>query len=114
MDLNLNQEELAFRDELRSWLAANVPADWDERREDSMQQRFDYLKRWQRKLYDGGWARRYRPSHGHTHVRRHEKRGRVLFLNPGCVTRANQGAPPSVAWLEVGDGKLNWKLVPLR
>jgi alkylation response protein AidB-like acyl-CoA dehydrogenase len=56
MDLNLNQEEIAFRDELRSWLAANVPADWDERREDSMQQRFDYLKRWQRKLYDGGWA----------------------------------------------------------
>jgi alkylation response protein AidB-like acyl-CoA dehydrogenase len=56
MDLNLNQEELAFRDELRAWLAANVPADWDERREDSMHQRFDYLKRWQRKLYDGGWA----------------------------------------------------------
>jgi putative phosphoesterase len=52
--------------------------------------------------------------HGHTHVPRHEKRGSVLFLNPGCVTRANQGAPPSVAWLEVADGKLNWKLVPLR
>ncbi len=56
MDLNLNQEELAFRDELRAWLAANVPSDWDERREESMQRRFDYLKRWQRKLYDGGWA----------------------------------------------------------
>jgi hypothetical protein len=52
--------------------------------------------------------------HGHTHVPRHEKRGSVLFLNPGCVTRANQGAPPSVAWLEIADGKLNWKLVPLR
>ena len=51
--------------------------------------------------------------HGHTHVPRHEKRGRVFFLNPGCVTRANQGAPPSVAWLEIADGKLNWKLVPL-
>ena len=25
MDLNLTAEELAFRDELRSWLAANVP-----------------------------------------------------------------------------------------
>src|SRR5881409_894968 len=44
--------------------------------------------------------------HGHTHVPRHEKRGSVLFLNPGCVTRANQGAPPSVAWLEIADGKL--------
>jgi alkylation response protein AidB-like acyl-CoA dehydrogenase len=56
MDLNLNQEELAFRDELRAWLAANVPTDWDERRDDSMKERFDYLRRWQRKLYDGGWA----------------------------------------------------------
>ena len=52
--------------------------------------------------------------HGHTHVPRHERRGKVLFLNPGCVTRANQGAPPSVAWLEIEDRKLNWRLVPLR
>jgi putative phosphoesterase len=51
--------------------------------------------------------------HGHTHVPRHERRGKVLFLNPGCVTRANQGAPPSVAWLGIEDGKLNWRLVPL-
>jgi putative phosphoesterase len=53
--------------------------------------------------------------HGHTHVPRNEKRGGVLFLNPGCVTRPNQGAPPSVAWLEISDdGKLDWKLKPLR
>jgi putative phosphoesterase len=52
--------------------------------------------------------------HGHTHVPRHERRGNVLFLNPGCVTRANQGAPPSVAWLEIADQKIRWQLVPLR
>jgi putative phosphoesterase len=52
--------------------------------------------------------------HGHTHVPRHEKRGNVLFLNPGCVTRPNRGSPPSVAWLEITDGKLTWSLVPLR
>jgi uncharacterized protein len=52
--------------------------------------------------------------HGHTHVPRHERRRSVLFLNPGCVTRANQGAPPSVAWLHIAGGKVNWKLVPLR
>ena len=52
--------------------------------------------------------------HGHTHVPRHERRGSVLFLNPGCVTRPNQGAPPSVAWLEIADRKMNWELVPLR
>lgn len=51
--------------------------------------------------------------HGHTHVPRNERRGRVLFLNPGCVTRPNQGAPSSVAWLRIADGKVTWELVPL-
>ena len=52
--------------------------------------------------------------HGHTHVPRNERRGSVLFLNPGCVTRPNRGSPPSAAWLEIVDGKTNWQLVPLR
>jgi putative phosphoesterase len=53
--------------------------------------------------------------HGHTHVPRNEKRAGVLFLNPGCVTRPNRGAAPSVAWLEISDkGKLDWKLKSLR
>ena len=51
--------------------------------------------------------------HGHTHVPRNERRGRVLFLNPGCVTRPNRGSPPSIAWLGVADGKISWELVPL-
>ncbi|HWZ43085.1 MAG TPA: acyl-CoA dehydrogenase [Candidatus Saccharimonadales bacterium] len=56
MDLNLTKEELAFRDELRTWLTANVPKDWDEHRDEPMDKRFEYLKRWQRKLFEGGWA----------------------------------------------------------
>ena len=56
MDLNLTAEELSFRDELRAWLKANVPKDWDEFREAAMEPRFEYLKIWQRKLYEGGWA----------------------------------------------------------
>src|SRR2546425_2722984 len=56
MDLNLTAEELKFRDELRAWLKANVPKDWDNWREESLEARFGYLKRWQRKLYEGGWA----------------------------------------------------------
>jgi putative phosphoesterase len=52
--------------------------------------------------------------HAHTHVPRNERQGRVLFLNPGWVIRPNRGAPPSVAWLEITDGKINWILVPLR
>jgi uncharacterized protein len=51
--------------------------------------------------------------HGHTHVPRNERRGSVLFLNPGCVTRPNRGSPASVAWLEIVDGKINWRIVPL-
>jgi putative phosphoesterase len=53
--------------------------------------------------------------HGHTHVSRNEKRDGVLFLNPGCVTRPNQGSPASVAWLTIGsEGKLDWQLISLR
>jgi uncharacterized protein len=53
--------------------------------------------------------------HGHTHVPRNERVGGVRFLNPGCVTRPNRGAPPSVAFLEIAaDGKLDWRLATLR
>jgi putative phosphoesterase len=51
--------------------------------------------------------------HGHTHVPRNERRGGVLLLNPGCVTRPNRGSPASVAWLEITNGKVNWQLIPL-
>jgi putative phosphoesterase len=51
--------------------------------------------------------------HGHTHVPRNERCSHVLFLNPGCVARPNRGAPPSVAWLEIADGKISWELVLL-
>jgi hypothetical protein len=53
--------------------------------------------------------------HGHTHVPRNERREGVLFLNPGCVTRPNRGAPASVANLEIAaDGKICWRSVTLR
>ena len=53
--------------------------------------------------------------HGHTHVPRNERVGGVLFLNPGCVTRPNRGAPPSVAHLEItADGKMQWRPATLR
>jgi alkylation response protein AidB-like acyl-CoA dehydrogenase len=57
MDLNLTPNEQQFRDEFRAWLAANVPAEWagstnSEDRSDYL----SYLRDWQRKLYEGGWA----------------------------------------------------------
>jgi putative phosphoesterase len=53
--------------------------------------------------------------HGHTHVPRDERRGRVRFLNPGCVTRPSRGAPASVARLEIeANGRMKWRLTNLR
>src|SRR5258708_5344800 len=56
MDLNLTTEESAFRDELRAWLASNVPKDWNEWREKPIEESFAYLRAWQRKLQEGRWA----------------------------------------------------------
>jgi predicted phosphodiesterase len=52
--------------------------------------------------------------HGHTHVPRDEMRQGVRFLNPGCVSRPNRGAPASFAWLAIEPGRpIGWKLVIL-
>ena len=50
--------------------------------------------------------------HGHTHVPRDETDARgVRWLNPGCITRPNRGAPPSFAWLVVEPNQApTWKL----
>ncbi len=53
--------------------------------------------------------------HGHTHVPRQERIGQTLFLNPGCVTRPNRGAPASVAYLDIAaGGKIGWELQTIR
>jgi alkylation response protein AidB-like acyl-CoA dehydrogenase len=56
MDLNLTVEEAKFRDELRAWLAANVPKGWEDTREEDLSVRFEFLRKWQRSLFDAGWA----------------------------------------------------------
>jgi putative phosphoesterase len=49
--------------------------------------------------------------HGHTHVPRDETVEGVRFLNPGCITRPNRGAPASYAWLTIENGQVEWKIV---
>ena len=50
--------------------------------------------------------------HGHTHVPRDESDpSGVRWLNPGCITRPNRGAPASFAWLTIGEGEFTWDLV---
>ena len=59
MDLRFSPKDEAFREEVRSWLDANLPADWRHRgvggyreeEEESIQ------RDWQRRLYEGGWLK---------------------------------------------------------
>ena len=50
---------------------------------------------------------------GHTHVPRDETVGGVRFLNPGCITRPNMGAPASYAWLTIDGNGLTWEIMPV-
>jgi alkylation response protein AidB-like acyl-CoA dehydrogenase len=52
MDLTFTDEETAFRDELRAWLADNHPGESPPSEEGGYQWRRDF----QRRLADGGWA----------------------------------------------------------
>lgn len=96
MDLNLTVEETQFRDELRAWLAAHVPADWEQHRHESVEGHFEFLRRWQRTLYEGGWA-------GISWPREHGGRGaslmeQVIFWQEMALANA----PPLANVLGVG------------
>ncbi|MBI3838006.1 MAG: acyl-CoA dehydrogenase [Planctomycetia bacterium] len=58
MDLGLTKSELEFRDELRAWLKANLPKKSSQavKTAESAAAYHQYLKDWQRKLYEGGYA----------------------------------------------------------
>jgi alkylation response protein AidB-like acyl-CoA dehydrogenase len=56
MDLNYSAEELAFRDEVRAWLRANLPQDLREKVENYQHLSKDDLMRWHRILAKKGWV----------------------------------------------------------
>jgi len=56
MDLNYSAEELAFRDEARAWLGANLPAELREKTERYAHLSKDELLRWHRILAKKGWV----------------------------------------------------------
>jgi len=59
MDLNLTQQEQQFRDEFRNWLQNNLPEGWgspDFKAPDSPEESFEFLRAWQKKMYQAGWA----------------------------------------------------------
>jgi alkylation response protein AidB-like acyl-CoA dehydrogenase len=53
MDLTFSDSETAFRDELRSWFAANDPGPEPQGDDDAQ---YGWRRDWQRRLADGGWA----------------------------------------------------------
>ena len=55
MDLNYSPEELAFRDEVRSWLAKNLPRELKQKVENYEHLSKEDLLRWHRILADKGW-----------------------------------------------------------
>src|SRR3981081_3164143 len=62
MDLNYSAEELAFRDEVRAWLAGNLPEDLKKKVD-----RYEHLSkqdllRWHRILAGRGWGAPARPK----------------------------------------------------
>src|SRR5215471_13171697 len=68
MDFALTPEQTSFRDEVRTWLSRNLPADWTDRmRVGSDVPRpevYEFLRVWQRKMYDAGfmgltWPKEY-------------------------------------------------------
>jgi alkylation response protein AidB-like acyl-CoA dehydrogenase len=58
MDLHLEPKHLAFRDEVRAWLKANLPRPWNEELRDPKATEdglMAYRRQWQNKLYKGGY-----------------------------------------------------------
>jgi alkylation response protein AidB-like acyl-CoA dehydrogenase len=53
MDLSFDTNEIAFREELRGWLAANEPGVEPPA---GGEEHFDWTRAWQRRLHEGGWV----------------------------------------------------------
>jgi alkylation response protein AidB-like acyl-CoA dehydrogenase len=59
MDLAFSDRELSFRDEVRAWLAGNLPEGWGEpgfHEPETFEEKLEFARGWERKLADAGWA----------------------------------------------------------
>jgi alkylation response protein AidB-like acyl-CoA dehydrogenase len=60
MDFTLTPEQQSFRDEVRSWLSRNLPADWASKVQAASdvprEAAYDFLRQWQRKMYEAGFV----------------------------------------------------------
>jgi alkylation response protein AidB-like acyl-CoA dehydrogenase len=95
MDLTFTESELAFRDELRAWLAEHHPG--PEPFGDP-EQSFAFRRAWQRTLHEGGWA-------GVSWPREYGGRGATLIESAIFneeLARARAGTPVNILGLALG------------
>jgi alkylation response protein AidB-like acyl-CoA dehydrogenase len=75
MDLNFTSEELAFRAEIRQWVAANLPKDISHKVLNALRLSYDDMQRWHKILGAKGWLAYNWPKQfggpGWTAVQRH-------------------------------------------
>jgi hypothetical protein len=94
VDLSFTPSELAFRDELRAWFAANPPGEMPA----GDDERYEWSRTWQARLHDGGWAGVHWPKE-------YGGRGASLFETAIFfeeLGRANAPLPANVLGLLLG------------
>ncbi|HVL32118.1 MAG TPA: acyl-CoA dehydrogenase family protein, partial [Actinomycetota bacterium] len=59
MDLALSESELAFRDQIRAWIADNLPEGWGAPghvEPTTLEDRLAVARDWEKRLATGGWT----------------------------------------------------------
>ena len=102
MDFTLTPEQQSFRDEVRSWLSRNLPADWSSKVQAASdvprEEAYDFLRQWQRKMYEAGFVGLTWPK---------ESGGRGLTFMEEMILQEEMAlakAPPVLNILAVGHG----------
>ncbi len=108
MDFQFTAQEEAFRQELRSWLAAHLPADYDPDKfawEMDTEERFRLQMAWHRKLHQGGWVGIHWPKEyggrGATLIEQlifHEELERAHAPHPANVLGLIMAGPVIMHW----------------
>ena len=113
VDLTLSVSEAALRDELRSWLTANVPSNEPVGDEDA---HFAWRREWQRQLSRGGWSGVHWPreygGRGATLTESaifFEELGRARAPLPANVLGLLLAGPTIMIW---GDGEQKARYLP--
>jgi alkylation response protein AidB-like acyl-CoA dehydrogenase len=108
MDFHFTPQEEAFRQELRSWLEANLPVDYDPEKfawELDPEARFRFHLAWHRRMHAGGWVGVHWPKEyggrGATLVEQlifHEELQRVRAPHPANVLGLIMAGPVIMHW----------------